>query len=130
MGIWLIRISLIYLLIGTGLGVYMSISEDFELSSVHTHITLLGWSTMTLAGLIYFLFPKVTQSILCKIQFVLFNIGLPIMLIGLTLYLMGYISVVLVSIGMTLTAIAIVIFAINVLSCLRNVPDFKNNKGE
>lgn len=58
-------------LIGTGLEMYMSITEDFELSSVQTHITLLGWTTMTLAGFIYCLFPRVAQSILCKIQLAL-----------------------------------------------------------
>ena len=65
MGIWLIRISVIYLLIGTALGMYMSITGDFELSSVHTHISLIGWTTMTLAGVIYSIFPKMAQSFLC-----------------------------------------------------------------
>ena len=124
MGIWLIRISIIYLLIGTGLGIYMSISEDFELSAVHTHILLLGWTTMTLAGLIYSIFPKVAKSILCKIQFVLFNIGLPIMMIGLTFYLLGHISVLVVSIGMNITALAILIFAINIFTSLKRIPEF------
>ena len=78
MGLLLIRISVIYLLIGTVLGMYMSIVEDFALSSVHTHISLLGWTTMTLAGIIYHIFQNLTKSVLCKIQFILFNIGLPI----------------------------------------------------
>jgi cbb3-type cytochrome oxidase subunit 1 len=128
MGIWLIRISVIYLFIGTALGMYMSITEDFGLSSVHTHITLLGWTTMTLAGLIYYLFPKVAQSALCKIQFILFNIGLPIMLAGLAFLLSGFDAVVVVSIGAAITSIAILVFTINILSCLRNVPDFKKSR--
>lgn len=128
MGIWLIRISVIYLFIGTALGMYMSITEDFGLSSVHTHITLLGWTTMTLAGLIYYLFPKVAQSALCKIQFILFNIGLPIMLAGLAFLLSGFDAVVVVSIGATITSIAILVFTINILTCLRNVPDFKKSQ--
>lgn len=127
MGIWFIRISVIYLLIGTVLGMYMSITEDFELSSVHTHIALVGWTTMALAGLIYYLFPKAAQSALCKIQFVLFNIGMPIMLIGLALFLKGFISAVTVSVGATITSIGILIFTISVLTSLKDVPDFKNN---
>jgi len=118
MGIWLIKISVIYLFIGTVLGMYMSITGDFELSSVHTHVLLLGWTTMTLAGLIYCVFPKAAKSILCKIQFVLFNIGIPIMQIGLALFIMGLISVVVVSVGATITSIAILIFAINILTAL------------
>lgn len=130
MGIWLIKISVIYLFIGTALGMYMSITEDFNLSSVHTHITLLGWTTMTLAGFIYYLFPKVAQSSLGKIQFVLFNIGLPIMLAGLAFYFSGFNAVVVVSIGATITSIAILFFTINILTCLKNVPDFKQSREE
>jgi len=128
MGIWLIRISVIYLFLGTALGMYMSITEDFELSSVHTHISLIGWTTMTLAGIIYYIFPKLAQSILCKIQFILFNIGLPIMLIGLALFLSGPGSVVVVSVGATITSIAILVFTINVLTGLKSIPDFKSDQ--
>ncbi len=128
MGIRLIRISVIYLFIGTVLGMYMSITENFDLSSVHTHILLMGWTTMTLAGFIYYMFPKAAQSVLCKIQFILYNIGLPIMMIGLTLNLSGLGFIVVVSIGATITSIAILFFTINILTGLRNVPDFKNHQ--
>lgn len=120
MAIWLIKISVIYLFIGTFFGMYMSITGDFELSSVHTHISLLGWTTMTLAGIIYHLFPEAAKSVLCKIQFVLFNVGLPIMLLGLAFFLSGYNAVVWVSIGATITSIAILVFAINILISLKN----------
>jgi hypothetical protein len=122
MGIWLIRISVIYLFIGTALGMYMSIVMDFVLNSVHTHISLLGWTTMTLAGIIYHLFPKLEKSILCKIQFVLYNIGLPVMMIGLAFYTIGFAGfLVVVSIGASITSIAILLFVINVLTGLRNI---------
>jgi hypothetical protein len=129
MGIWLIKISAIYLFIGTALGMFMLNTDDFGLSSVHTHITLIGWTTMTLAGLIYHLFPKAAQSALCKIQFILFNIGLPIMLAGQAFDLRGFDTVV-VRIGAITTAIAILIFTINVLTGLKNVPNFKPSQEE
>ncbi|MFH1489573.1 MAG: cytochrome-c oxidase [Pseudomonadota bacterium] len=128
MGIWLIKISVVYLFIGTALGMYMSITGDFGLSTVHTHITLLGWTTMTLAGLIYHFFPKAAQSTLCKIQFILFNTGLPVMLAGWAFYIMGLISVVVVSVGATITSLATLLFTINILTCLKNAPpDYRNN---
>ena len=127
MGIWHIRISVIYLFIGTFLGMYMSITGNFELSSVHTHISLLGWTTMTLAGIIYYSFPRVAQSVLCKVQFVLFNIGLPIMMIGLAFTLIGYSLIVVVSIGATATSLAILIFTINILVGLKGISDSKDN---
>ncbi|MBN2401876.1 MAG: cytochrome-c oxidase [Spirochaetes bacterium] len=121
MGKLLIKISVIYLLIGTILGMYMSITENFALSSVHTHISLLGWTTMTLAGIIYHIFQDLAKSILCKIQFVLFNIGLPVMMIGLALLASGFQGfIIAVSIGATVTSIAILLFTINILAGLKN----------
>jgi hypothetical protein len=64
MGIWLIKISVIYFFIGMALGMDMLIVGDFELSSVHTHVLLLGWTTMTLAGLIYYVFLRAAKTIL------------------------------------------------------------------
>jgi hypothetical protein len=122
MGILFIRISVIYLFIGTALGMYMSIVKDFALNSVHTHVSLLGWTTMVLAGIIYHIFQNLGKSVLCKIIFVLYNIGLPVMMIGLALYTSGFEGfLVAVSIGATITSIAILLFMINVLTGLRNV---------
>lgn len=119
MGISLIKISVIYLLIGTALGMYMSITEHMGLSSVHTHLLLLGWTTMTLAGIIYHTFPTLARSVLCKIQFILFNIGLPVMIIGLVLYLSGLGYVAVVAVGASITSLAILLFSINILTGLR-----------
>ena len=119
MGIWLIRMSVIYLLIGTAIGMYMSISGDFALSSVHSHILLLGWPTMSLAGLIYHIFPMLARSILCKIVFILLNIGVPTMMIGL-IYLE---HVAIVSVGASITSIAILVFTIHILTGLKKVPE-------
>ena len=116
----MIKISVIYLFIGTALGMYISIVGDFILSTVHTHVSLLGWTTMTLAGIIYHTFPKMTQSILCKIQFYLFNIGLPIMLIAMAFQQMGTEGMIpIISIGASLTSIAILLFVINVFTSLK-----------
>ncbi|MBN2062489.1 MAG: cytochrome-c oxidase [Deltaproteobacteria bacterium] len=128
MGTWLIRISVIYLFLGTALGMYMSITGDFELSSVHTHLSLIGWTTMTLAGIIYSIFPKLAQSVLCKIQFILFNTGLPIMMTGLVLLISGPGPVAVVSVGATITSIAILFFTINVLTGLKSIPDIENDR--
>ena len=82
---------------------------------------------MTLAGIIYYSFPRVAQSVLCKVQFVLFNIGLPIMMIGLAFTLIGYSLIVVVSIGATATSLAILIFTINILVGLKGISDSKDN---
>jgi hypothetical protein len=119
MGISLIKISVVYLLIGTALAMYMAISGDYALSSVHTHLLLMGWTTMTLAGVICHLFPTIARSVLCKIQFILFNVGLPVMIIGLVLYQSGLGYVAVVAVGATITSLAILFLSINILTGLR-----------
>jgi hypothetical protein len=122
MGIWFIRISTVYLLVGTALGMYISITSNFALNSVHTHISLLGWTTMTLVGLIYHNFQNLEKSILCKIDFIIFNIGLPIMMIGLAFLNSGFNNfLIVVSIGATITSIAILIFTVHILTRLKNI---------
>lgn len=119
MGISLIKISVVYLLIGTALGMYMAIAGDYELSSVHTHLLLLGWTTMTLAGFLYHLFPALTRGALSKIQFILFNIGVPVMMIGQVLHYRGLGYVAVVAVGASITSLAILFFSINILSGLK-----------
>jgi len=117
MGIRLIKISVIYLIISTLLAMYMSITENMTLSTVHSHISCLGWAMLALSGLVYHLFPELEKRVLSKIFFWLFNIGLPIMIIGVSFYFY-YQSVlikVVISIGAIPTSIGIILFAINVL---------------
>ena len=117
MGIKLIKISVVYLVISTVLAMYMSITENMTLSSVHSHISCLGWTMLALAGFAYHLFPVLEERVLSKIVFWLFNIGLPISIVGLSslLYDQSVLTKIIVSVGATLLSIGIILFAINVL---------------
>jgi hypothetical protein len=86
--IWL-KLAVIYLLLGIGLGIAMGASEDFTLRPVHAHLNLLGWATLALAGLIYSVFPQAGASRLARIHFWLSNLSLPVMMIALTFLLFG-----------------------------------------
>jgi heme/copper-type cytochrome/quinol oxidase subunit 1 len=98
----------------------MAVAHAYNLTGVHAHINLLGWTSMTLAGIIYTLFPKTESSILGKIHFWLHNIGLPLMVIGLFFLLQGNVSLeFFIPIGATLLIIAVILFAINVLKNLK-----------
>ncbi|MBU9722984.1 MULTISPECIES: cytochrome-c oxidase [Bacillaceae] len=121
MGIQFIKISVVYFVIGVSLGLYMSMTHDYSLTGVHAQINLLGWTSMTLAGLIYFLFPKATEDILGKGHFVLHNIGLIIMMIALfSLIKTGNDALgPIVGIGGIILTIGVVLFAINVLKNVR-----------
>ncbi|MFC7371634.1 cytochrome-c oxidase [Fictibacillus iocasae] len=115
MGIKLIKWSVLYFVIGVGVGMYMSISHDFALKPVHAHVNLLGWTAMTLAGILYYLFPAAESSLLGKIHFWLHNIGLPVMMGALAAFVYGYEQAEpLIGIGATTMAAGVLLFAVNV----------------
>ncbi|ART75979.1 cytochrome-c oxidase [Sutcliffiella horikoshii] len=116
MGVRLIKISVIYFLIGVGIGYYMSTAHAYNLTPVHAHVNLLGWTALTLAGIIYILFPAAGKTKLATWHFWLHNIGLPLMMVGLAFVVYGNESLLILTIiGANLTTLAIVLFVINVL---------------
>jgi hypothetical protein len=119
--IWL-ELAVVYLLIGVAMGIGMGASENFTLRPVHTHINLLGWTTLALAGLIYSVFPHAGKSRLAKIHFWLQNLAMPIMLVALAVLLMGNQKVIPVLAGSEiLAAFGIVAFAANIFLNLKKV---------
>ena len=122
MGIKFIKISVIYLVISIVLAMYMSITENMTLSTVHSHLSCMGWGVLALSGLFYHFFPELGEKVLSKIYFWLINIGLPIMCIGVSLYIYNQTALrkVIVSIGAVATSVGIILFAINVLTGLKN----------
>ncbi|MET3684990.1 cbb3-type cytochrome oxidase subunit 1 [Priestia megaterium] len=122
MGIKLIKISAVYFGIGIILGYYMSIVHSYALTPVHVHINLLGWTSLTLAGLIYYLFPAFSESKLAKLHVWLHNIGLPVMMIGLffMIVLENQAFTPVVAAGATLTTIGVLIFVYHILKNLKS----------
>jgi len=124
MGIKLIKIGIVYLLVGMCLGVYMGATNDFAMHSVHAHITLLGWTLLWLSGLIFNAFPQLEQSPLAKIYFWLYNISVPVMLIGLFMFLRGHTWVEpIIGLGSVLITVSSACFAWLLLTKL---PSAKN----
>lgn len=121
MGISFIKISVVYFVIGVCIGMFMSMTEKFDFTPVHTHINLLGWVSMALAGLIYVAFPKAGETTLAKVHFWLHNISLPIMMIGLAFLVSGVTAATpAVATGGTLMVLGIIVFAINILKNINN----------
>ena len=116
MGVKFIKVSVCYFVIGVCLGMYMSMTENFNFTPVHVHINLLGWTAMTLAGLIYVAFPQAAETTLAKVHFWFHNIALPVMMISLALLVSGNESAGPgVAAGGTLMVLGIILFAINIL---------------
>jgi hypothetical protein len=118
--IWL-KLAVLYLIVGVGMGIMMGASEDFTLRPVHAHVNLLGWATMALAGLIYSVFPQAGQSKLAKVHFWLANISLPVMAVALALLLTGMRQIVpVLAVSEIVAALGILCFAANLFMNLKN----------
>lgn len=121
MGIKFIKISVVYFVIGVSLGMYMSMTEKFIFTPVHVHINLLGWTAMTLAGLIYVSFPKAAGTKLALIHFWIHNISLPVMMIGLAFLVSGTTAAgPFVATGGTLMVLGVILFAINIIKNIKS----------
>jgi hypothetical protein len=118
--VWL-KLSVVYLIVGIGMGIAMGASQNFTLRPVHAHVNLLGWTTMALAGLIYSVFPKAGTSRLARVHFWLLNLALPVMMTALALVLFGRMEVAPVLALAEITGAAgIVAFAANLFINLKS----------
>lgn len=113
-GVLLLKLAVLYLLIGLFIGLGMSISGQFHLGPVHAHVNLLGWATLALTGMIYCLFPQMATTRLANWHVWLHNLGLPVMMTGLTFYLLGNKAIEpVIAIGSLMTISGLFLFAIN-----------------
>lgn len=113
--IWL-KLSVVYLLIGIGMGA----SQNFTLRPVHAHVNLIGWTTMALAGLIYSVFPQAGTSRLARAHFWLLNLALPVMMVALGLVLFGRMDVApVLALAEIVGALGIAAFAANLFLNLK-----------
>ncbi|MFS0575056.1 cytochrome-c oxidase [Sporosarcina sp. 179-K 3D1 HS] len=117
MGKQLIKIAVVYFLIGIALGLYMSITHVFNLATVHVHINLLGWMSLAIIGILYHLYPHLAGTGSAKAHFWLHNLGLPVMMIAIALAILtaNPVFFVTATIGGVITVIGIFIFGFNVL---------------
>ncbi len=106
---------MLYLVIGVGLGIAMGASHTFTLRPVHAHMNLLGFTVMTLAGLVYSVYPEAGAGRLARAHFWLHNLALPVMVVSLTALLLGN-EAVLPFLGASEIAAAtgVLLFAANV----------------
>jgi cbb3-type cytochrome oxidase subunit 1 len=113
----LVKIAAVYLVVSLAIGMYMAITHNHALATVHSHIALLGWATMALTGLVYLNWPACGANRLASAHFWLHNIGLPIMLGSLAVIMVTGDSRVepVIGAGSLLVVLALVCFAINVI---------------
>ena len=66
---WWLKLAVLYLIAGVGLGLFMAASHDHSMFPVHAHLNLLGWVSMALFGCFYRLWPEAAGSRLAKVHF-------------------------------------------------------------
>jgi hypothetical protein len=123
MGLRFLKIAVIYLVLGAGLGLTMGILQNFALVPVHAHILLLGWASLALAGLVYHLYPAAGETRLARLHFWLHNIALPIFMVGLGFVVTGNERIVpVVVVGAIGVLLGLILFAANVLLNIKSAP--------
>lgn len=119
-GVMLVKIAAIYMMAGLVGGIVMAVSKDHVLATVHSHVTLLGWTTMAITGLVYAVKPVCAQSRLSVLHFWFHNTGLPVMMVSLALYKYGNAQAEkFIGLGSTLVLLGLFFFTINVVKNLK-----------
>lgn len=119
MEIRLLKLALVYLMLGVAMGVAMGVSHRFEYAPVHAHINLLGWVSLGMFALIYRMHPQAARTRLACWQFWLHNIGLPVFMVSLFLLRSGVEGAdAFVRIGAAVTFVGVVLFGVNLLRAL------------
>ncbi len=116
MGLRLLKIAVVYLVIGACLGLAMGITQRFTLAPVHAHLLLLGWASLALAGVVYHLYPAAAATRLARVHFWLHNLGLPLFMVGLAAVLSGSETFMpLLAASATVVLVGLFVLAANVL---------------
>jgi nitric oxide reductase large subunit len=121
-GVTLVKIASVYMMVGLVIGLVMGLSGGRALTTVHSHISLLGWTTMVITGLVYIVRPRCAESKLSNVYFWLHNIGLPVMMFSLVLY-HGYGNAQaekVAGIGSIIVLLSLLVFTINIFKNLKN----------
>jgi uncharacterized membrane protein len=102
------------MMISLVIGLYMGMSNDRVLVSVHSHLGLLGWTTMALSGLIYLAIPACATTALSRLHFRLHNAGLPLMLLALAAHDYGYGDAdPVIGLGAIIVLVSLLLFTVN-----------------
>lgn len=66
------RLAALFFLVGSSVGLYAGITQQFELATGHAHVNLLGWVSMALMAALYRLFPSMESDRLAGVHFWLY----------------------------------------------------------
>lgn len=70
-----LRLSVVYVLLGVPLGIFMAASGDISQMPTHAHINLLGFVATSIYGFFYRLYPAAEEGWLAQAHFWIANVG-------------------------------------------------------
>lgn len=112
LSVWFFRTAILFLIAGICLGLYMSITHQFEATGAHAHINLLGWVTMAIFGIYYAFNPAQAASRIARLQYFIYTLGILVMAPSLFLFLTGNAAMEpLVAISSLVTFSGVLLFA-------------------
>lgn len=112
-----IKLSVLYFIIGIGLGLFMSSTVQLQWAAGHAHVNLVGWVSTAIIGLVYTYYHEAGCSLLGKWSFWAYNIGLPLLLASMFMVqISGLLAFahIFTFVGGGLLALGVILFAINV----------------
>jgi hypothetical protein len=83
------RAAILFLIIGIGVGLAMSITQVHDVVGAHAHVNLLGWVTSAIFGGYYALNPAKAEGLLPRVHFWVYTVGVVIMSGALYMVLKG-----------------------------------------
>jgi len=112
-GSLMMRVSVVFLLIGMLGGIDMGIRQDFALAPAHAHFNLVGGVLLFLFGLYYRLVPQAGASRLAKLQGWLHMVGAIVFPVGVGIVISKGESLVAIPIiGSLIVSAAVAMFAV------------------
>lgn len=108
------KAAVVYLVIGSIMGMVMSASGHFEYHPLHAHIQLVGWASMGLMAVMFHIFPGMEQSKLAKVHWYLYQVIFPLFMLSLATTIMalpiGEATIPFTGAGMVITLILTAVF--------------------
>jgi hypothetical protein len=115
LGVTLLKIASVYMVGGLAGGLVVAITKQYGFATVHSHVSLVGWVTLALTGLVYLVLPQCATTRWARVHVWLHNLGLPVMIGSLTLYVAGVAAAEpLVALGSVLVLLGLLAFTVNV----------------
>lgn len=111
------KTAIVFLILGIGMGLQMSISGSHSVIGAHAHTNLLGWVTMALFGAYYGLNPKKAMSRLANLHYWGYTVSVAVMAPSLYALYSGYTAVEpLLAVSSITAFLSVLLFAFIVFS--------------